>query len=107
MTHENLNTLIRRNKLLGVWAAKRLGLTAENAEVYSNDLAKCTLDSERSDVLCKVRSDFKDAGLVLSDDETLRVTTEFWLEASRQGHTSRGDASDAAVVQIARNFMSR
>jgi hypothetical protein len=109
MTHDDLKTMIRRNKLLGMWAAEKLNLEGESAKTYSDDLAAAagTFDFKRSDVLGKIRNDFKAAGLVQSDEEILRVMNELWLEASSQGRKARGDASDAAVVQIARHLMSR
>jgi hypothetical protein len=103
---DDLKAMIRRNKLLGMWAAEKLGLTGERAEVYSNDLAVATLDPERIDVLGKIRKDFEVAGVAQSDEEILRITNEFWLQASRQGQTTRGDAVDAAVIQLARNLSS-
>jgi hypothetical protein len=36
--------MVRRNKLLGMWAAEKLGITAQDAEAYSNALAVGTLD---------------------------------------------------------------
>jgi hypothetical protein len=104
---EDMMRMVRRNKLLGWWAAEKLGLVGESADAYSNDLAKGTLDFERSDVLGKIRKDFKVAGVVQSDEDILRVMTEFWLEAGNRTQTSGGDASNAAVVQIARHLMSR
>ena len=105
--NEDVMRMVRRNKLLGMWAAEKLGLVGESANAYSNDLAMGTLDFERSDVLSKIRNDFNVASVVLSDAEILRVMTEFWLQASSQRQTDRGDTSDAAMVQIARNLMSR
>ena len=52
---------VRLNKLLGMWAAEKLGITGRDAEAYSDALAVGTLDPERSDVLSKLRKDF-DAG---------------------------------------------
>jgi hypothetical protein len=103
---DDLKAMIRRNKLLGMWAADKLGLVGENAEAYSNDLAVGTLDPERNDVLSKIRKDFDVAGVAQSDEEILRVMNEFWLQASRQGQTTRGDAVGAAVIQLARNLSS-
>ena len=98
--------LVRRNKLVGMWAAEKLGLVGESAEAYSNDLAMGTLDLKRSDVLSKIRKDFTAAGVVQSDEQILDVMTKSWLEAGSQEHTTRADASDAALVQIARNLQS-
>jgi hypothetical protein len=104
---EELLRTVRRNKLVGMWAAKKLGLLGENAKAYSDDLAMGSLDLKRSDVLGKIRKDFATAGVVQSDEQILRVMTQSWLEAGSREQTTRADASDAALVQIARNFQSR
>lgn len=99
--------MVRRNKLLGMWAADKLGLTGESADAYSNDLAMGTLDLQRSDVQGKIRKDFSAAGVIQSDEEIRRVMDQFWLEASDQTQQKRGASSDAARVQIARNLMTK
>jgi hypothetical protein len=45
---------VRRNKLLGLWAAGKLGLADRDAEAYSDALAVDTLDPEHRDVLSKI-----------------------------------------------------
>ena len=90
-----------------MWAAEKLGLVGESAKAYSDDLAMGTLDLKRSNVLSKIRKDFSDAGVVQSDEQILRVMNQFLLEAASQEQTARADASDAALVQIARNLQSR
>ena len=97
--------IVRRNKLVGMWAAQKLGLVGESATAYSNDLARGTLDPKRNDVLAIIRRDFDAAGVVQSKEQILSVMTQSWLEAGRK--TDRADASDAALVQIARNLQSR
>lgn len=37
---------VRRNKLLGMWAAEKLGIKGAEAEAYSDALAMDTLDNE-------------------------------------------------------------
>lgn len=100
---EDFLRVMRRNKLLGMWAAEKLGLVGESSDAYSNDLAMRAFDF--SDVVGKIREDFNVAGVVQSDEEIRRITNEFFLQASSGRKT--GDAGDAALVQIARNFMSR
>jgi hypothetical protein len=75
---------VRRNKLLGMWAAEKLGITGRDAEAYSDALAVGTLDPERSDVLTKIRKDFDAAGVVQSDEQILRVLKELTLQAGNQ-----------------------
>jgi hypothetical protein len=104
--NEGVKTMIRRNKLLGMWAAEKLGLVGESAEAYSTDLAVGTLHFERSDVVGRIRKDFDAAGVVQSDEEIQHVANEFWLQASGQTATTGGDAADGAVVQLARNLSS-
>lgn len=100
---ENLFRMIRRNKLLGMWAAEKLGLVGEGADAYSTELATGTLQFEPSDVLSRIRKDFAAANVVQSDDEILRVMNELWLKAGGQGDTG-ADSTDAALVRIARNL---
>ena len=104
---EDLLRRVRRNKLLGMWAAEKRGLTGESAEAYSNDLAMGTFEFERSDVLSKIRNDFVAADVAQSDDEILRVMDQLWLEAGGREQGTRADPSDAALLQIARNLNPR
>ena len=99
---------VHRNKLLGMWAAEKLGITGQDAEDYSDALAVGTLDPERSDVLSKIRRDFDAAGVIQSDEQILHVMNELMLQAGNLMGT-RGDASDALTVLLARKLaeMSR
>src|SRR4249919_3303149 len=98
---------IRRNKLLGMWAAEKLGITDRDADAYSDALAVGTLDPERSDVFSKIRKDFDAAGVAQSDEQILRVMTELMLKAGNQMPVTRGGSLDAAAVKLARNLKSR
>ena len=105
--NEETLRMVRRNKLLGMWAAERLGLVGERAKTYSDELGMSALDLRRSNVLGKIREDFRVAGVIQSDEQILRVMNQFLLEAASQEQTAPGDASDAALVQIARNLPGR
>ena len=105
-THSEMLRMVRRNKLVGMWAAEELGLVGERAKAYSDDLAMCALDLKRSNVLGKIREDFVAAGVVKSDEQILRVMDQFLLEAASHEQAIRADASDAALVQMARNLQS-
>jgi hypothetical protein len=95
---------IRRNKLLGLWAAEKLGLAGRDAEAYSDTLAVGTLDPERSDVLSKIRKDFAAAGVNQSDEQIVRVMSEFMLQAGSQMPGMRGGDSDALTIMLARKL---
>ena len=98
---------IRLNKLLGMWAAEKLGITGRDAEAYSDALAVNTLDPEHSDVLSKIRKDFDAAGVVQSDEQIVRVMNELMLKAGNQVSATPGGALDAAAVMLARKLKSR
>jgi hypothetical protein len=104
---DDVKTTVRRNMLLGMWAAEKLGLAGRDAEAYAQALAVGTLDPERSDAFSKIRKDFDAAGVVQSDEQMLRVMNELMLEAAKQTQGARGDATDAAAATLARNLTSR
>ena len=63
----------RRNKLFGLWAAKQLGKTGDEAEQYGKDVVMADFEKPgEDDVLAKVEADFKAAGQAYSTDD-LRV----------------------------------
>jgi hypothetical protein len=95
---------VRLNKLLGMWAAERLGIMGPDAEAYSDALAMDTLDPERSDVLTKIRKDFNAAGVVLSDEQILHVFNELTLLAGSQMPATQGGTADALTVMLARKI---
>src|SRR5215470_16752296 len=101
---DDLKKTIRFNKLLGLWAAGKLGLTGRDADAYSDALAVGALDPERSDVFSKIRKDFDAAGVVQSDEQILGVMNELMLQAGNQMPVMRGGALDAAAVMLARNL---
>jgi hypothetical protein len=103
-TLDDLKRTIRRNKLLGMWAAEKLGITGRDADAYSDALAVGTLDPESSDVLSKIRKDFNAAGVVQSDEQILHVMNELMLQAGNQMPVTRGGGPDAAAVMLARNL---
>jgi hypothetical protein len=104
---DDLKTTIRRNMLLGMWAAEKLGLVGADAEAYAEALAVGTVDLRFSDVFSKIRKDFEAAGVVQSDEQILRVMNQLMLEAGGQMQGREGNSPDAAAVMIARNLTSR
>jgi hypothetical protein len=104
---DDLKQTIRRNKLLGLWAAEKLGITGRDAESYSDALALGTLDPEHNDVLNQIRKDFDAAGVVQSDEQVLGVFNELMLQAGDEIQSAPGGAPDAAAVMLARKLTSR
>src|SRR5262245_177423 len=94
---------VRRNKLLGMWAAEKLGISGPDAEAESDARGVGTLGPERRDVFSKIGADFDAAGVVQSDEQILRVMSELTLEAGNQMPVARGGA-DALAVVLARQL---
>ncbi len=65
----------RCNKLLGNWAATKLGLTGEAATAYGNALVTAELDKGGEDVLHRVASDLGPKGI--SETEVASKMQEF------------------------------
>jgi len=58
----------RRNKLLGLWAAEKLGLTGSDAEAYAKEVVMADFDTPGDeDVFKKLRTDFDAKKVALSD----------------------------------------
>ena len=72
----------RRNKLLGLWAAEKLGLTGAEADAYSKEVVMSDFEEAGDhDVFRKIRSDF-DAKNVAQSDHQIRRTMVDLMEAA-------------------------
>jgi hypothetical protein len=80
----------RRNKLVGLWAAAKMGLDGSDAAAYAKSVVMADLDEPGiDDLLRKVMGDFAERGVKVSEDE-LRA------EMDRQ--------MAAAIDQVKENF---
>jgi hypothetical protein len=60
----------RRNKMLGKWAAERLGLSGAEAEAYAKAVVIADFEEAgEEDVFRKIRADFDAKGVKLSDED--------------------------------------
>ena len=76
----------RRNKLLGLWAAEKMGLSGDAAQAYAREVIKADLaEPGDEDVFRKLRADFDAQGVEQSDHQIRRMM---------------GDLMDEAVIQI-------
>jgi len=89
LENPNAQLTVRLNKLLGVWAAEKLGITGRDAEAYSDAIAMGTLDPERSDVFSKIRKDFVAAGVTQSNEQILRVMNELISKRASDANKER------------------
>jgi hypothetical protein len=72
----------RRNKLLGHWAAEKLGLTGAEADSYALAIVMGDIeDAGGQDVLHKIRKDFDAKGVAQSDHQIGRMMTELMAKA--------------------------
>jgi hypothetical protein len=72
----------RRNKLLGLWAAEKLGRSGVEAEAYAKEVV--TADFEEAgdhDVFRKIRRDFDAHGVAVSDHQIRRTMDELMARA--------------------------
>jgi hypothetical protein len=75
----------RRNKLLGLWAAEKLGLAGDEAQAYAREIVKADLaEPGEEDVFRKVRSDFDAKGIAESDHQIRRTMDELMASAVEQ-----------------------
>ena len=72
----------RRNKLLGLWAAEKLGKSGEDAEAYAKSVVIADFEEAGDDdVFRKVRKDFDNAGVDQSDHQIRRTMDELMAQA--------------------------
>jgi hypothetical protein len=72
----------RRNKLLGLWAAEKLGLSGAEAERYAHSVVMADFEEPGDhDALRKIRKDFDAKGVAQSDHQISRTMTELMAKA--------------------------
>ena len=61
---------VRRNKLVGLWAAEKMGLSGDAADGYAKEVIKADFEEAGDeDVIRKLNKDFADKGVSVSDSE--------------------------------------
>jgi len=75
----------RRNKLLGLWAAEKLGLTGAAADGYAKEVVEADLEEGGDeDVFRKVRKDFDAKNVAQSDHQIRRTMADLMEQAIAQ-----------------------
>jgi len=78
----------RRNKLLGLWAAEKMGITGPDAEAYAKEVVVADFEEAGDDdVFRKVRKDFDAKGVSQSDQ---RQTESVSHGSDKQGRSVHG-----------------
>jgi hypothetical protein len=74
--------MARRNKLLGMWAAEKLGIMGPAAEAYAKEVVAADFEEPGDeDVFRKIRKDF-DAKKVAQTDPQIRKAMDDLLETA-------------------------
>jgi len=77
---QKFKATVRRNKLLGQWAA---GLLGRDAEAYSKEVVAADFEeSGDEDVVRKLRADFDASGVSVTDDEIREKMFSLLTEAA-------------------------
>jgi hypothetical protein len=75
----------RRNKLLGLWTAEKLGKSGADADAYAKEVVKADFEEAGDeDVFRKVRGDLDKAGVTVSDHQIRRTMEELMTTAVDQ-----------------------
>ena len=75
----------RRNRLLGEWAARKMGLTEAEAEAYAKDVVRSDFEEAGDhDVVRKVLGDLTSAGIDCDEDKVVEALRNKEIEARRQ-----------------------
>ena len=75
----------RRDKLLGLWAAEKLGLTGAEAEAYARAVVEADIHGPRGQgAFRKLRADFDAKGVQQSDHQIQRRMEELMQQAIAQ-----------------------
>jgi hypothetical protein len=77
--------VVRRNKLLGLWAADLMGLKGDAADAYAKEVVKADFEEVgEEDVFRKIRRDFDAKSVTQSDHQIRRRMEELLAEAQAQ-----------------------
>ena len=80
----------RRNKMLGLWAAQKLGLSGAEADEYAKAIVLVDFEEPgEDDVFRKIRKDFDEKGITDSDHQIRRTMTELMAKAVLEIKTGR------------------
>jgi hypothetical protein len=75
----------RRDRLLGLWAAERMGLTEVEADTYARDLIRSDFETiSDDDIVRKLMGDLTGAGVEVEESEIRSRIEEKTIAARRQ-----------------------
>jgi hypothetical protein len=76
---------VRRNKLLGVWAAEKMGMSGVDADSYAKEVVASDFEEAGDDdVVRKLVSDFKARGIDQSEQQIRSAMSDLMVTAIAQ-----------------------
>jgi hypothetical protein len=82
---QKFKAMARRNKLVGLWAAGKLGLSGPEAEAYAKEVVMADFEEAGDDdVLRKIRKDFEAKGVAESAAQIRKTMDELLAQAAAQ-----------------------
>ena len=95
----------RRNKLLGLWAAEKLGKTGAEAEAYAKEVISADFEEAGDDdVFRKVQADFTASGVEQSEHQIRRTMDDLMAQAIERiagrfaGSVEQADRAEVCVA---------
>ena len=80
----------RRNKLLGLWIAQKLGMSGADADTYAKEVVQADFEEAGDDdVFRKVRKDLDAKGVSASDQEIKTQMIDLMAQAVQQIETGK------------------
>lgn len=81
----------RRNRLLGLWAADKLGLSGDAAAAYAKEVVIADLkEAGDEDVYRKIKADFDAKGIAVTETELRKRMADLRAEAKHQVMSESG-----------------
>ncbi len=82
---QKFKAMARRNKLLGLWAAEKLGKSGEYADSYAKDVVLADFEEVGDeDVIRKIAHDFESGGLKIDASEIRSQLDSLTVKAVEQ-----------------------
>lgn len=84
----DFKVIARRNKMLGLWAAEKIGLSGADSEQYAQEVALADFEKAGDeDVLHKVLKDLTNRNIAITESD-IRIEMERLLNVARKQVTS-------------------
>ena len=81
----HFKAMARRNKLLGLWAAEKLSLSADETADYAKSVVRSDFaEPGEEDVYRKIKADFDEAGTDISESGIRAAMSDLMVQAQEQ-----------------------